>query len=194
MLRVGTGLHPDAPPGLERIPNNELQIRAVAGPDLELREESSAVLRAEQDVEPTLDISVVPPSTTTIVAEAQNVQGWTRPDVDGPRIVFEWNLVGELQVERDQDQVVADTDFGVRAKDQPIQEGGGFEMPTEKELVRVPADANPDAPTCSCAALELANAKMRMAALTKATLMFTLDVIGSCVRRHQAGSISPLCH
>ena len=130
---------------LKRISDYELQVRAVAGPDLQLRKEASAVFGAEQDVESTLDISVVPPSTTTIVIEAQDVQCRTGADVDGPRIVVEGNFVGELKVEGDQDQIVADTNFGIRSEDQPLQQRKGLDMPTEDKLVGVPADANPDA-------------------------------------------------
>ena len=65
--------------GLERIPDHELHIGAVTGPDLELREESSAMFRAEQDIEATLNVRIVPSSTITVVAEAQDVQGWPRP-------------------------------------------------------------------------------------------------------------------
>ena len=55
------------------------------------------------------------------------------------------NFVGELKVEGDQDQIVADTNFGIRSEDQPLQQRKGLDMPTEDKLVGVPADANPDA-------------------------------------------------
>ncbi len=135
---------------LERVSDHEFYVRAVACPDLELREESSAVLSALEDVESPFDLGVVTPSTVTVVVEAHDVQRGTGSDIDRARIVVERNLVGKLQIKRDEDSVTAHPDFGVRAKDQPVQEGGGFEMPTEKELVRVPADANPDADVFLC--------------------------------------------
>ena len=135
---------------LECVSDHEFHVRAVACPDLELREESSAVLSAHEDVESSFDLGVVTPSTVTVVVEAHDVQRGTGSDIDRPRIVVERNLVGKLQIKRDEDSVTAHPDFGVRAKDKPIQEGGGFEMPTEKELVRVPADANPDADVFLC--------------------------------------------
>ena len=135
---------------LERVSDHEFHVRAVACPDLELREESSAVLSAHEDVESPFDLGVVTPSTVTVVVEAHDVQRGAGSDIDRPRIVVERNLVGKLQVERDEDPVTAHPDFGVRAKDQPVQEGSGFEMTPEKELVRIPADANPDADLFLC--------------------------------------------
>ena len=57
---------------------------------------------------PSTSVSSRPRRRPSSLAEAQDVQCGTRPDVDGRRIVFERNLLGELQVERDQDQVAVD--------------------------------------------------------------------------------------
>ena len=57
---------------------------------------------------PSTSVSSRPRRRPSSLAEAQDVQCGIRPDVDGRRIVFERNLLGELQVERHQDQVAAD--------------------------------------------------------------------------------------
>ena len=65
----------------ERISDHQFQVRAVACADLDLGEEPFAVFGAQDDIEPTLNLGVVPPPTIIVVPEAQNVQGGTRPDV-----------------------------------------------------------------------------------------------------------------
>ena len=51
---------------LERVSDHEFHVRAVACPHPELREESSAVLSAHEDVESPFDLGVVMPSTVTV--------------------------------------------------------------------------------------------------------------------------------
>ncbi len=76
------------------------------------------MFNSEKDVKATLSLSTVPPATTpVVVAEVQDVQRRTCPDVGGPRVAFNRNLIREFQVQRDQDAVAADSDFGVGPKD-----------------------------------------------------------------------------
>ncbi len=73
------------------------------------------------DVEPTFDIGTI--STRPTLAAIDDIERRSAAKVGGPRLVVERNLVGELEVQPDQNEVAADADLGVRSKYEPVQQG-----------------------------------------------------------------------
>src|SRR5689334_5921404 len=101
--RLAANRRRQPPPLAERPADPELQIRAVERPDLELEEQPVAGLDAEQEVQPRLGLRVV--TAAAVVVERVEVD--RRPAAGiGPPVAARRELVGELEVEADQRQVV----------------------------------------------------------------------------------------
>jgi hypothetical protein len=99
------------------------------------------VLGANQDVESALCLRVVSPAPAV---EAVDIQRRARTDIRGPVVVVDRHFVGKFQIDGDEDKVIPDADFGIRAKDEPLKQGSRLNVPPEDELVWVPADTGPN--------------------------------------------------
>jgi len=78
----------------------------------------------------------------SIAAESQEVQRGACACVDVPR-ALRWEMVGELEIERDERPVVADPDFDVRSKPQAVDERRRLDVAAKIELIGIGGYAGP---------------------------------------------------
>jgi hypothetical protein len=77
-------------------------------------------------------------------AESQEIQRRACACVHVPR-ALRWEMVGELEIERDERSVVADPDLDIWSKPQAVDERRRFDVAAKIELVGVDGYAGPSA-------------------------------------------------
>ena len=80
----------------------------------------------------------------SIASESQEVQRRACARIHVPR-ALRWEMVGELEIERDERSVVADPDFDIRSKPQAVDERRRLDVAAKIELVGVGGYAGPSA-------------------------------------------------
>lgn len=119
---------------MECVADQNLEIRTVQQPCLDLSEESFARLDPEEDIETTSRV-IVP------IAVDQHESGSTT-GVEVPRFRV-GERIGELEVEARDGEVVADSELDVRSEADVIDEWLGLEVPADHKLIGIDGRADP---------------------------------------------------
>ena len=117
-----------------RVADGKLHPRTVHRADFELREQPPIVLHAHKEIQATTGVS--------IAAESQEIQRRACACVHVPR-ALRWEMVGELEIERDERSVVADPDFDIRSKPQAVDERRRLDVAAKIELIGIGGYAGP---------------------------------------------------
>src|SRR5215510_10684605 len=124
---VGSSLAPPLPPA-ERISNPNLKVRTIPQTKLDLSKQAALMGGTDKDVEASLRVGHIV-SMKEIKCRASSHKQPPAPCLR--------EVIRELDIERDQREIVADPNFHVWTEAQLIHQWCSFDMPAKVELVRV---------------------------------------------------------
>src|SRR6185436_12168905 len=121
---------------MKGVSDAKLEAGAVERADLGFSEQAVAVGQPDQAAEATF--------RPRVVRESENVQGRAAPDIQVPHRHRAWEggwrqPIRELEIDREQGDVVSHAHFEIRSKSQVLDEFPGLDMHAGVELIRVGA-------------------------------------------------------
>ncbi len=122
-------------------PDSEFEVRAIQGPQLQLGEKSVAVSKCHEDIEAGFDFTI--PSANGGVDDI-NVEGWSGADIGLPCPALQRDPIGQLKVQANRSDIVADSYFQVGPNPQSFNDWSGFKMTPEIDLVGIDAHSYPN--------------------------------------------------
>src|SRR5213594_1430922 len=127
---------------MKRVADADLEPGTLERTDFGLGEQTIAMSDTEQPLEATFVLRVV--------GEPKNVEGGTATYVQMPHRErtseawgIGWETINELEVQREQLEIISDTHFDIRPKSQPFDQLAGFEMHAAVELIGFSARPDP---------------------------------------------------
>ena len=121
-------------------PDSEFEVWAIQGPQLQLGEESVAVSKCHEDIEAGFDVTI-PPANARV--DDINIEGWSGADIGLPCPALQRDPIGQLKIQTNRSDVVADSYFQVGPNPQSFHDWSGFKMTPEIDLVGIDAHSHP---------------------------------------------------